>query len=204
MLQRDRTCCCSRLGRAAGSQQAVAMLCHTAADKPKHLFEEHSTLCSLCPFSWELLQWFMSHSCSPSSQHRHQAPSLRCVSVPAQMEHNINGIRLPRSELHQAAGNTCFDSHRCRVSAVLPRACWSSSPALPHPLEVHTPSNGPLLAPGTDADLMASLTMRFAFALAGQLQPGVYLVQLQLCKAQTLCLTHLMAHLFSEPELLGG
>lgn len=116
----------------------------------------------------------MSNSCSLSSQHRHQAPSKRPISFPAQMEHNINGVRLPRSKLHQAAGNTCFDPHRRRVSAVLPRACWSSSPVLPHPLEVHTPSSGPLLASGTDADLMAAFHNEICLLCTGRAAPAWY------------------------------
>lgn len=47
--------------------------------------------------------------------------------------------------------------------------------------------------------------MRFAFlGPAGQLQPDVDLAWLQVCRGQTLHLTHFMARLFPELQLLGG
>lgn len=47
--------------------------------------------------------------------------------------------------------------------------------------------------------------MRFAFlGPAGQLQPDVDLAWLQVCRGQALHLTHFMARLFPELQLLGG
>lgn len=55
---------------------------------------------------------------------------------------------------------------------MLPRVGWNSSPALPHPLEVHRPSSGPLLATGTDADPMAAFHNEICFLCTGRAAPA--------------------------------